>query len=260
AAFDARQWNDCRKRRGDALEEWEEIVGTVHLVDLARLGVPDHQRRTIDPPGERTVVAHDAFGVVLGPKVRIVEIGRLVEHVLAKGAGIAPRDGDRADMVEAAGADVPGGFDRVLRTGDIGLLQRRITGAQVVEAADVKEMSDLPAQLGQLLRRQPQMRGAEIADHRNDRTVAGAPSATPFLEARQRLLAHQDEDLAHRSLEELLDQVAADETRPSSDEVSVRSACCVSSLLRHGTPSEHSSRNTSAHTFPSTVRTNRLAP
>ena len=58
--------------------------------------------------------------IVLGLEIRMVEILGLVEHVLAKDAVVEAGGGDRAHVVEAAGADRLRELDRVARAVDVG--------------------------------------------------------------------------------------------------------------------------------------------
>ena len=84
----------------------------------------------------------------------------------------------------------------------------RVRG-HVVDRRQVEEVVDLPLQLGDLVAAAELLLG-EVADHRHDPVLVGAPAAAQLLEPAARPLAdqHVDRPLA---LEQLLDQVAADE-------------------------------------------------
>ena len=53
AHVDAQDRHPLRQVVAQPLEEREEVVGTVDLVHLAGLGVPHHDGRPVDPPGDR---------------------------------------------------------------------------------------------------------------------------------------------------------------------------------------------------------------
>ena len=72
---------------------------------VAVLGVADHDRRTVDPPRHRALVADDALGLELRAVVRRGEVLALVEHRLVEGADVLAGRGDRGDLVEAAGLE-----------------------------------------------------------------------------------------------------------------------------------------------------------
>ena len=102
----------------------EEVVRAVDLVDVAGLRVADDEARPVDAERPLAFAAHDAFGIVLGLEVRMVELLRLLEHVLAEHAVVEAGGGDRAHVMEAARVDGVGELDRVARALDVGDLLR----------------------------------------------------------------------------------------------------------------------------------------
>src|SRR6266446_6838378 len=54
-----------------ALEQLEEVVGSVDLVDEAGLRMPDHETWPVDAPRPRAFRAHDALRHVLGLEIRM---------------------------------------------------------------------------------------------------------------------------------------------------------------------------------------------
>ena len=106
-AFDADHRHPRRQRVAQLLQRLEEVVRAVDLVDVAGLRVADDEARPVDPERPLAVLAHDAFGIVLGPEVRMVEVLGLLEHVLAEDAVVEAGGGDRAHVMEAAGARPP---------------------------------------------------------------------------------------------------------------------------------------------------------
>jgi hypothetical protein len=138
-------------------------------------------------------------------------------------------------VVKAARAHLRGGGDGVFGADDVGHPQRLLARGHVVQAGDVKEVSDAAAQLRELLRAQAEPRSAQISDHRHDAAGARVPPGEPFRKARQRRLADQDMNRPAASGEQPFDQMATDEARSTGDEVPVGPTCRGSSLLRHGT-------------------------
>ena len=173
----------------------------------------------VDPPGPLALLAHDALGLVLGAEVGMrVEVFGLVEHVLAPLAFVEAGDGDRADMVEAAGVDRAGQFDRVLGTLDVGDLLRLGAGGHVVDRRQVEEVVDLAAQLEQVLLGDSETGLGEVAGDRHDARPVGAPAGAQLLEPPTRPGAYQCVD-SPVALQESLHEVAADESGGSGDEV-----------------------------------------
>src|SRR3546814_5510530 len=65
----------------------------------------EHDGRAIDPPRHGALFAHQPLGIVLGPKIGVLQAFGLVEHVLAEHARIHAGSSDRAGVMEAAGLD-----------------------------------------------------------------------------------------------------------------------------------------------------------
>jgi hypothetical protein len=93
-ALDTDHRHPLRQALAQLLQSAEEVVRTVDLVYFAGLGVAKHNRRPIDPIRHRRILAHQRLGVVLGLEIRMVEVLRLVEHVLAEDAGIQAGNGN----------------------------------------------------------------------------------------------------------------------------------------------------------------------
>src|SRR5262249_3774818 len=89
--------------------------------------------------------------------------------------------------------------------------------SHVVDRRQVEEMVHLPAELIDPVGAAEPLLG-EVADHRNDAALLGAPAASELLQTPAGPLAdeHVDRPL---TLEQPLDQVAADETGAPGDEV-----------------------------------------
>jgi hypothetical protein len=83
-AFDADGRHPGGEHLAHFLDQLEEVVGPVDLVHFAGARVADNDRRAEDAPGNLALLADDAFGVVLGAEVGVVEVFRFVEHVFAK--------------------------------------------------------------------------------------------------------------------------------------------------------------------------------
>src|SRR4029079_5546374 len=121
--FDADHRHPSGKEVARLLYRLEEVVRTVDLVDLPRLRVPHDEARPVDAERPPALVAHDAFGIVLRPEIRMIELFGFVEHVFAKRSLIEPGCRDRADMMQAAGGDRFGEAHRVSCAFDVrGLL------------------------------------------------------------------------------------------------------------------------------------------
>ncbi|HXJ37311.1 MAG TPA: hypothetical protein VMS22_25060 [Candidatus Eisenbacteria bacterium] len=177
------------------------------------------ERRPVDAPRHGARGAHDALGFVLGAEVRVLEIAGLVEHVLAKDAVVSSRHGNRAHVVEAPGRDALGDLDRIAGPHDVHLVERSLARRHVVEAADVEEMRDTPAQIRELRASEAEARHDEVAHHRNDSLGTGVPTRELLFEAAERTRPHEDENLPRSPTKQLLDQMAADEAGAAGKEI-----------------------------------------
>src|SRR4029077_7522012 len=73
-AFDADRRHPGREHLAHPLNQLEEVVRAVDLVDVARPRMPDDEAGPVDPPRSIAFLAHDAFGIVLGLEVRMIEL------------------------------------------------------------------------------------------------------------------------------------------------------------------------------------------
>ena len=147
-----------------------------------------------------------------------VEVFGLLEHVLGPGALVEAGGGDRADLVEAAGLDRAGEFDRVPRALDVGDLLGLGAGGHVVDRRQVEEVVDVAAQRQQVLLGDAEARLGEIAGDRHDPRPIGSPGRPQLLEPPARARPDQRVDRA-LALQESVDEVATDEPGRSGDEV-----------------------------------------
>ena len=147
-ALDADRRHPRRQSVAHLLERLEEVVRAVDLVDLAGLRVADHDARAVDPPRAPAFAAHDALGIVLGPEVGMIELLGLLEHVLAEHAVVEPRGGDRAHVVEAAGACTASANCTAWRVPST-LATCCVFGAgrEVVDRGEMEEVLDLALEL-----------------------------------------------------------------------------------------------------------------
>ena len=84
AEVDADQRQPAGQVVAHPLHQREEVVGAVDLVHRAGLGVADHDRGPVDPPRHRRLVADDLLGLVLRAVVRRGQVLPLVEHRLVE--------------------------------------------------------------------------------------------------------------------------------------------------------------------------------
>ena len=182
-----------------ALQKLEEVVGTVDLVHLAGLGVPDDDPRPVDAPRHLGLLADDGLRLVLGLEVGVVvDLLGLLEHVLGEGALVEAGRGDRADHVEVLRVELLGELDRLPGALDVGdALALRVRG-HVVDRGEVEEVVDLALQLRDLIAAAQVLLG-EVADHRDDAVVVGAPAVLQLLEPPARSLAHEHVDRSPRA-------------------------------------------------------------
>ena len=225
-ALDAQRRHPWRQHFAQLLEEGEEVVRAVDLVHLAGLRVADHHARAVDPPLDAGLVADQAFGIVLGAQVGIVEALGLVEHVLAEDAGIQAGGGDRAGVVEAAHLQRRGQVQRVLGAVDVGRALAFRAGGHVVDRGQVEEMLDLlRRQRANLRCGQSALRRGHVAGHRDHPLRVPGHLLGEGVELLHRLLAHQHVDRA-LALEQVADQETAQEPGTAGDEIAhARSPC-----------------------------------
>ena len=219
AAFHAQRRHPLRQRLANLLDQGEQVVRAIDLVDLARLRMPDHESRAIDAVRDLAVLAHQPFGIVLGAEIRVlVQPLRLVEHVFAEHAGVEAGRRDRTGVVETAGLHRRGQFDRMLRAFDVGDALRIGIGAEIVDRGEVEEVHDLAGQRLLLRRADAQFRLRQVAGDRHHALAVPAHLFGHGLELLFRTLAHQHMDRA-LALEQIADQVTADETGGTGNEV-----------------------------------------
>ena len=114
-ALDADGRHPRRQQAADALDQLEKIIRTVRLVRFAGVRVAHDQAGTIHAPRHGAALAHHFFAFVLGGEIGMPQLFGLVEHVFAKGAIVHAGGSDRADVVEASGAEGGGQVHRVAR-------------------------------------------------------------------------------------------------------------------------------------------------
>ena len=220
AEVDADQRQPARQVVAHPLHQREEVVGAVDLVHRAGLGVADHDRGPVDPPRHRRLGADDLLGLVLRPVVRRGQVLALVEHRLVEGAVVVTGRGHRGHLVEAAHLQRVGELEGVPGAADVQLLVGRVVGGHVVDRGEVEEVVD-PARRGAMLA-DPVVVHAEpvrrqVPDH-GDHPV-GAPGLDEGLHPVDRRRAAEHEDRAVAVVDELLDEVPADEPRRAGHEV-----------------------------------------
>jgi hypothetical protein len=180
------------------LDQLEEVVGPVDLVDLPGLRVTDDDARPVDPPRATATPAHQSLGFVLGAEVRVVEARRLLEHVLAEAALVAPRRGDRTRVVEAAGLHRLGALNRVIGADDVREVLLVDSRLQVVDGREMEEVVDLARQPTLIGLRHAEVGLGKVALDRDDAARARAPEwraaprvSTPTPAARARTRARR---------------------------------------------------------------------
>ncbi len=142
AALRPGQRSPLGERVAQALEQLEVVVGAVDLVHLAGLGVAEDDPRAEDQRARLDALAHEPLGLVLGAVVGVREALPLVEHALLEDALVAPGDGDRAGVVEAADLERVGELDHVPGALGVRLLHGVLVGGHVVDRGEVEEVVD----------------------------------------------------------------------------------------------------------------------
>src|SRR5262245_10581721 len=219
-AFEADRRHPRRQELACALDELENVVGAVDLLHLARARVADDNSGPVNAPWNLAFRAHDLLGIVLGAVVGVVEVLSLLEHVLAEHALVQPRGGDRAHVVEAAGADVVREPNDIARAVDVGDALGLLVGLEVVHGSEVEEVRDLLVlELAPLVLDDPEAGESQIPVDRNRATLVDAPVLEQLVGALRRLFPDEEVDDRSGALEELADEPLADEARGAGDEV-----------------------------------------
>ena len=217
AEVDADHGEPARQVVPHPLQQREQVVGAVHLVHRAGLGVADHDRGPIDPPGHRRLGADDLLGLVLRPVVRRGQVLPLVEHRLVEGAFVVTGRGHRRHLVEEPHLERVGELEGVPGAADVQLLVGLVIGGHVVDRREVEEVVDAAAVLADpfVVHAEPVRR--QVPDHRDH--PVGAPGLDERLHPVDRRRAAEHEDRAVAVVDELLDEVPADEPRRAGHEV-----------------------------------------
>ncbi len=205
------------------LDGLEEVVGPVDLVHLPGARIADDDGGAVDAPGHPGLLANDALGLELGEVVGRGQALALVEHVLGERAAVVAGDGDRGDVVQAAGLHCPRKTDGLGGAGDVDGAVALLGGRHVVDGGEVEEVIDVAAEQLDLLLGDAEQRQGEVADDGVDaRARGGAVQVLPLfeesLDANLGALAHEHVDVALAG-EEALDEVAPDEARCAGYEV-----------------------------------------
>ena len=166
-ALEAHRGHPRRQQLAHPLDQLEEVVRAVDLVHLAGLRVADHERRPVHRPRHLRLLAHDLLALVLGHEVRMLEALGLLEHVLAEHAFVEARGGDRADVMQVAGIDRLGELDDRAGAVDVGGDLRLGVGREVVDGGEVVDVVDVALELLQVVGRDAQLPGGEVAVHRH---------------------------------------------------------------------------------------------
>ena len=124
----------------------------------------------------------------------MVELGRLLEHILPEGALEQPCGGNGADMVEALGVKCLSCFNRMPGAFDIGLALALGVGTHVVNGGEMKEVIDVALKFADIGIRQAKARLRQIADNGNHPGFIHAPALAQFGELVQGLFPDQQVD------------------------------------------------------------------
>ncbi len=217
AQVDAHQRQPGREVVAEPLEHGEEVVGPVDLVHGPGLRVADHDRGPVDAPRHGGLGAHDLLGLVLRPVVRRGQVLALVEHGLVEVTGVLAGGGHGGGLVEAAHLQLLGQLQGVPGAANVELLVGGVVGGHVVDRREVEEVVDLPGVLRDPLGVDSEGVLREVADDGVHATRA--PALGEVLDPGDRAGPHQDEDVALAVVDELLDEMTADEAGGSGHEV-----------------------------------------
>jgi hypothetical protein len=141
----------------------------------------------------------------------------LGEHRLVEDAPEVAGHRDRRHLVEAPGADRLGQGQRVAGALDVHRVVGRVVGRHVVDGREVEDVVDAPRVLGDPRGVDAQRGRRQVPGHRHDPAVV--PLAQQGLEPGAGPLPDEHEDVALAVVEELLDEVAADEPGGTGHEV-----------------------------------------
>ena len=211
AAFEADRRHPGRQQSPQLLDRLEEVVGPVDLVHLAGARIADDDARTIDAPGPQTLPAYDAFGLVLGAEVRVLQVFGFLEHVLAEHAFVQAGSGDRAREVKAADSQRLRELDGIPRALDVGELLRLRARLEAVDRGEMKHVVDAAGHALQIRGRHPEARLRDIADDGNRPTGLDTPPREQGSDPLVRLLPDQKIHDVRLALEQLLREPRADE-------------------------------------------------
>ncbi len=219
AALDADSRHPRRKQAPQLLDRLEEVVGPVDLVHLAGARIADHDARAIDAPRPPALSADDAFGLMLGAEIRVLEVLRLLEHVFAEHALVQPGGSDRAGQMEAADFGVVRKLDGVKGALHIGNLLGLGAGLEVVDRREVEHVVDLTAHPTEIYGRDAHPRLRQIAHHRYSAFRSDSPARQQRFHRSALLTADQEIQQRAFSLEELLGKARPDKAGRAGDEV-----------------------------------------
>ena len=149
----------------------------------------------------------------------MLQVFRLLEHVLAEDALEETGGSDRAEQVKMLGTDFLGELHGIARALDIHLELDLGIGLEIVDRRQMEEVRGLLAKLLAVCSTDAEQFLCQVTDHRD----GAAAVATPILvDGFQRILldlADQEVDHAAVALEQLLDQPLADKTGRTGNEV-----------------------------------------
>ena len=211
AALEADHRRPGRQNFTKLLNQLEEVIGSVDLVDLAGLRIPDDDPRPVDAPGNLRLRPDNRFAVVLGPEIGVIEAPRFFKHILAKNPFIQARGGNRAHVMKAAGVDVSRKFQCIphaidVRGGDL----RRIC-RQVVDRGEMEDVIDLAFEPADGLRIRAQIGFVDVAEDRRHALRRGPPCLPQSREGVGRGVAHKRKDRQALSLKQAARESFSDE-------------------------------------------------
>src|SRR5947207_13860823 len=161
---------------------------------------------------------HDRLGIVLRLEIRVVQVLRFLEHVLAKHAVVEARRSDRAHMMKTTGGNRLPELDGVAGSFDVRLLLRLSGSLEIVDRGQMKKMVDLAGKFFCIAFAYAEILLRQVADDRDDLLLGSAPVRTELGELFLRALANQHVD-RFSALQQIGDEKAADESGGAGDEV-----------------------------------------
>ena len=236
AALHADQRDPVGQEVLELLNQLEEVVGAVDLVHLAGLGVADHQRRPVDPPGDAAFLAHQGFRFVLGEQVGVVQFAGFLEHVLAEGALVKPGGGHGRHMVERLGVDLLGQFQRLPGALDVDVALGVFIGAQVIDGGEMEEVVDLAHQIVLVALADTEQLLGQVPGDRHQTALFHAQPPAHGVQLVFRTGPHQCEHPGTFALEQTRHQEAANETGRAGNEVVHAKTPLLSSLVATAEP------------------------